>query len=566
MKSRNGKGVSTRMTEPVAKVDSDRDTLLNAAVLRWMQELAPQGILLTDSALNVVGWNRWLEERSGRRLKDVLGKNLLELYPDLVERGLDASYKDALTGQVRLLSQRFHGYLLPMAATEFKEYPRMQQSVRISPLSREGKVVGTLTIIDDVTERVAREVELQSQIEVRSKLLASEKFARKESEEANRLKDEFLATISHELRTPLTAIVGWATLLRSGDLDANASARAAEIIYRNAHAQTQLISDLLDVSRIISNKLLLTLTNVDLPSVIQLTLEAVAPEAESKEIRIQSTIEPEFPTISGDADRLQQIIWNLLSNAIKFTPAGGTIHVRLRRVDSEAEISITDSGIGIDPQFLPHVFDRFRQANSATTRTHGGLGLGLSIVRELVDLHAGSAQVHSEGHGKGATFIVRLPIVGPKPPNLSEKTFAAGISDKVAALHKEASLDGLKILVVDDEEDTRDFVRAVLEKCGSEVRTASSAAEALGMIETQRPDFLISDLGMPDEDGYSLIGRVRALPADQGGQTPALALTAYARTADRVRVLRSGYQIHLPKPVEPTELIVAVASLAGRGQ
>ena len=554
------------MTEPMAKIDPDRDTLLNAAVLRWMQELAPQGILLTDSALNIVGWNRWLEERSGRRFKDVLGKNLLELYPDLIERGLDASYKDALSGQVRLLSQRFHGYLLPMAPTEFQEYAQMQQSVRISPLSREGKVVGTLTIIDDVTERVAREVELQGQLEIRSKLLASEKLARKESEEANRLKDEFLATISHELRTPLTAIVGWATLLRSGDLDAAASARAAEIIYRNAHAQTQLISDLLDVSRIISHKLLLTVTSVNLQSVIEMTLEAVAPEAESKKIRIQSTIEPEFPSISGDPDRLQQIIWNLLSNAIKFTPAGGNIHVRLRRVDSEAEISIADSGIGIDPQFLPHAFDRFRQANSAMTRMHGGLGLGLSIVRELVELHEGSAQVHSEGQGKGATFIIRLPVAGPKNTNLSEKTSPAGLSDKLAALTSQTSLDGLKILVVDDEKDTRDFVRAVLEKCGSEVTTASSAAEALGMLETQRPDFLISDLGMPGEDGYSLIGRVRALPADQGGQTPALALTAYARTGDRLRVLRSGFQIHVPKPVEPTELIVAVASLAGRGQ
>jgi len=552
------------MTEPETKVDSDRDTLLNAAVLRWMQELAPQGILLTDSALNVVGWNRWLEEHSGRRSKDVLGKNLLELYPDLIERGLDASYKDALSGQVRLLSQRFHGYLLPMGATEFKEYPHMQQSVRISPLSHDGKVVGTLTIIDDVTERTAREVELQGQIEIRSKLLASEKSARKESEEANRLKDEFLATISHELRTPLTAIVGWATLLRSGDLDATAAARAAEIIYRNAHSQTQLISDLLDVARIISNKLLLTLTSVDLPSVIQLTLEAVTPEAESKGVRIESTIEPEFPAISGDADRLQQIIWNLLSNAIKFTPAGGTVHVRLRRVVSEAEISITDSGIGIDPQFLPHVFDRFRQANSATTRAHGGLGLGLSIVRELVELHEGTAQVHSEGRGKGATFIIRLPIAGPK--STSEKTHSAGISDKLAGLGSQTSLDGLKILVVDDEQDTRDFVRAVLEKCGSEVTTASSAAEALGAFEAQHPDFLISDVGMPGEDGYWLIGRVRALRADQGGQIPALALTAYARTADRLRVLRSGFQIHLPKPVEPTELIVAVASLAGRGQ
>src|SRR5678815_2767357 len=237
------------------KIDATNDSLMTAAVTGWMHELAPQGIMLTDRDLKVVAWNRWLEERSGMRAKDVLGKNLLDLYPDLVARGLDVSYKDAIAGQIRLLSQRFHGYLLPMPSPEFKEYAQMQQSARISPLSQDGKVVGTLTIIDDVTERVIREIELQSQLETRSKLLASEKAARRDAEEANRLKDEFLATISHELRTPLTAIVGWATLLRSGELDAKATNRAAEVIYRNANSQTQLISDLLDVSRIISNKM-----------------------------------------------------------------------------------------------------------------------------------------------------------------------------------------------------------------------------------------------------------------------------------------------------------------------
>jgi len=548
----------------MAQMYADNDTVLHASVVQWMQELAPQGILLTDDALNVVGWNQWLEQRSGLRAKDVLGKNLLELYPDLIERGLDASYREALSGQVRLLSQRFHGYLLSMPATDFKEYTQMQQSARISPLSREGKVIGTLTIIDEVTERVAREVELQAQLETRSKLLASEKSARKEAEKANRLKDEFLATISHELRTPLTAIVGWATLLCAGDLDAKASARAAEIIYRNAQLQTQLISDLLDVSRIISNKLVLTIGNVSLPSVIEMALDGVAPEAESKKISIQSTIEPEFPSIFGDADRLQQVIWNLLSNAIKFTPDGGTVHVRLRRLDSEVEISVIDSGIGIEEQFLPHVFDRFRQANSATTRAHGGLGLGLSIVRELVALHEGSVQVYSEGKGKGATFTVRLPVAGPNNPDLSNKKPEDRRADQLVARATRVSLNGLKILVVDDEQDTRDFVRAVLKECGSDVTTASSAREGLAMLQAQRPDFLISDLGMPDDDGYSLIGWVRALPADQGGETPAVALTAYARAEDRLRVLRSGFQIHIPKPIEPIELIVAVASLVGR--
>ena len=398
---------------------------------------------------------------------------------------------------------------------------------------------------------------------MRSKLLVSESAARREAEDANRLKDEFLATISHELRTPLSAIVGWAALLRSGDLDAKSSERAVETIYRNAKSQTQLISDLLDVSRIISNKLLLNISSVSLPSIIESALDGVSPEAEAKGIRLHSTVEAGIPPISGDAERVQQIVWNLLSNSIKFTPADGTVVVQLKCVGSEVEITVKDSGIGIDPQFLPHVFDRFRQANPATTRTHGGLGLGLSIVRELVELHEGSVRVESEGEGKGATFIVRLPLAGPKvTPSIDNGDSRENGSKNLSTLDPPMALNGFRILVVDDEQDTRDFVRAVLEKCGSEVTTASSAAEALVLLERQPPDFLITDLGMPSEDGYSLIRSVRSLPRDRGGETPALALTAYARADDQRRALRSGFQIHIPKPVEPAELIVAVASLA----
>jgi signal transduction histidine kinase/ActR/RegA family two-component response regulator len=529
--------------------------ILSSAVLTWMHDLAPQGILLTDCSLNVVGWNVWLEERSGRRAKEVLGRNLLDLYPDLVQRGLDSHYKDALGGQVRLLSQRLHGYLLYMPATpDFKEYSRMQQSARISPLSKEGEVIGTLTIIDDVTERVVRESQLQAQLETRTQLLANEKAARQEAEAANRLKDEFLATISHELRTPLTAIVGWSTLLRAGQLDAEASVRAIETIYRNAHSQTQLISDLLDVSRIISNKLLLTISNVDLPSIVESALDGFRPEAEAKKLRIESMIEPNFPMISGDAERLQQIIWNLLSNAVKFTPNGGTVQVTLKRESSLVELSVRDSGIGIDPQFLPFVFDRFRQANAASTRTYGGLGLGLNIVRELVKLHDGTVQVHSEGADKGATFVVTLPIGLPQD--------SATDPTETKALNTPNSLGGLKGLIVDDEADTREFVRTVLENCGSEVTTASSVSEALGVLENHRQDFLISDLGMPREDGYALIRKVRELPAEKGGTTPAAALTAYARADDRNRALRAGFQVHIPKPIDPETLVSVVASLA----
>jgi len=538
------------------------EPLLNAAVQDWMQRLAPQGIFLTDKYLNVVAWNGWLEERSGRRTKDVLGRNLFDLYPDLVERGLDNNYREALEGQVRILSQRLHGYLLPMPSPEFKEYAEMQQSVRISPLSRAGQVTGTLTIIDDVTERVLRETQLQTQLEVRSKLLASEKSARRDAEEANRLKDEFLATVSHELRTPLTAIVGWTTLLRTGELDREKTSRAIETIYRNAHAQVQLISDLLDVSRVISNKLSLTISAVDLVLAIEAALDAVRLEAESKKIQLKSTYEPGFPMIMGDAERLQQIIWNLLSNAIKFSPRGGSVLVELKRVGSFAEIRVKDSGIGIEPEFLPYVFDRFRQANSATTRHHGGLGLGLSIVRELTELHHGSVTATSDGKGKGATFIVRLPLHRAMDPiGVSRNLTPQAALENLARAVSPDFLRGMKILVLDDEPDTRDFIRAVLERSGADVMTSFSVSDALGIFEQHRPDCVISDIGMPEEDGYSFIQKVRALPRNLGGDTPAAALTAYARDEDRVRILRSGFQAYILKPVEPGDLVGAVAGI-----
>ena len=546
----------------MTRMEGINESLLSAAVQDWMQHLAPQGIFLTDRSFHIVAWNGWLEERSGRRAKDVVGKNLFELYPDLVERGLDANYREALEGQVRILSQRLHGYLLPMPSPEFKEYAEMQQSVRISPLSRTGQVTGTLTIIDDVTERVLRESQLQMQLEVRSRLLTSEKAARREAEEANRLKDEFLATVSHELRTPLTAIVGWTTLLRTGELDKESTNRAIETIYRNAHSQVQLISDLLDISRVISNKLSLTISTVNVALAIDAALDAVRPEADSKKIQLKSQYESGFPLITGDAERLQQIIWNLLSNAIKFTPKGGTVQVELKRVESFAEITVTDSGIGIESEFLPFVFDRFRQANSATTRSHRGLGLGLSIVRELTELHDGTVIVRSDGKGKGATFVVRIPIDRPaEAPGSTPAANSKAILENLSRVVSPEFLRGMKVLVVDDEQDTREFVRTVLEKSGASVVTSYSVPHALGIFEKHRPDCVISDIGMPDEDGYSFIQRIRALPRNMGGETPVAALTAYARDEDRLRILRSGFQAYILKPVEPGDLIVAVAGL-----
>ena len=543
---------------------SSKETLLNAAVLHWMHDLAAQGIVTTDSELNVVEWNHWMEEHTGKRAQEVIGNNLLELFPELTERRLDRHYKWALEGQVRVLSQALHGYLISMPAVSAEHgYAQMQQAVRISPLSHEGQIIGTLTIIEDVTERVAREAELQAQIEARSQLLASEKLARSEAERANRLKDEFLATISHELRNPLNAIMGWAHMLRLGKLTDPNAERAVETIYRNAKSQAQLVADLLDVSRIISGKLRLDVRAVDLIYIINAAIDSVRPAADAKGIRLQTMLDPAAGPISGDADRLQQIVWNLLTNAVKFTPKGGRIQVKVQRVDSHVEIIVCDSGVGINKEFLPYVFDRFRQADASTTRIHGGLGLGLSIVRQLVDLHGGSVSVQSEGEGKGATFTITLPFVGVVSQNDVEAVHPTQ-GDEVNSFEGLPSLQGLKVLVVDDEQDTRELIGEVLKECGSEVITSQSVAEALEALEQHKPDILISDLGMPDEDGYALISKIRALPEERGGQIPAAALTAYARAEDRMRVLRSGFQFHLPKPVDSAELVTVVASLAGR--
>ena len=544
---------------------SSKETLLNAAVLHWMHDLAAQGIFTTDSELNVVEWNHWMEEHTGKRTNDVIGSNLLELFSELIERRLDRHYKWALEGQVRVLSQALHGYLIAMPAVSGEHgHSQMQQAVRISPLTHEGRVIGTLTIVEDVTERVVREAELQAQIEDRSRLLSSEKLARNEAERANRLKDEFLATISHELRNPLNAILGWAHMMRVGKLTPANSERAVETIYRNAKSQAQLVADLLDVSRIISGKLRLDVRTVDLLNIVNAAIDSIRPAVEAKGIRLQTILDPSAGPISGDADRLQQIVWNLLTNAVKFTPKGGRIQVRVQRVDSHVEIVVSDSGVGISKDFLPYVFDRFRQADASSTRKHGGLGLGLSIVHQLVDLHGGSVSVQSEGEGKGATFTINLPFVGVISNSQEAESEQPAQNDHVISLDGLPSLQGLKVLVVDDEADTRELIGEVLRECGSEVITSRSAAEALEALQQHKPDILISDLGMPDEDGYSLISKIRALPTERGGQIPAAALTAYARAEDRMRVLRSGFQFHLPKPVDSAELVTVVASLAGR--
>jgi signal transduction histidine kinase len=405
--------------------------------------------------------------------------------------------------------------------------------------------------------------ELKRSEEEREKILLREQAARSEAEAANRIKDQFLATLSHELRTPLTAIVGWAGLLRAEDFDGNLRAQALETVERNARTQAQLIDDLLDVSRIVSGKLLLDVKEVELNKVITNAINVVRPAADAKGIRITYDGKPGRDFISGDAARLQQIAWNLLSNAVKFTPEGGSVRVWLERSDSHIKVSVNDSGKGIAADFLPHVFDRFRQADSTTTRNYGGLGLGLAIVRHLVELHGGTVSAESPGDGLGATFSTTFPLLAVSTDaHLAEAACCDARESR--ATNGRLKLEGLRVLVVDDEPDTRQVISAVIRKSGAEVRTCASVPEALETLKRWKPDILMSDIGMPDEDGYSLIQKVRSLSVESGGLIPAAALTAYARDEDRERALAAGFQMHVAKPIGSRELIATVAGLAGR--
>jgi PAS domain S-box-containing protein len=386
----------------------------------------------------------------------------------------------------------------------------------------------------------------------------------KQAEESSRLKEEFLATISHELRTPLSAILGWARMLRLGQLSPENSAKALDTIERNARAQAQLVDDLLDVSRIITGKLRMDVRPSDPNSFIDAAVEAVRPAAQAKGVRVQKVMDTGAVAIPGDPVRLQQVVWNLLSNAIKFTPRGGRVQIRSERVNSHLEIVVSDTGQGIPAEFLPHVFDRFRQADQKTSRQHGGMGLGLAIVRHLVEMHGGTVQAHSDGEGKGATFTVMLPITPLYQVDSSGGRVHPAARELMPRDDSTDRLDGLKILVVDDEADTRELLKQGLEFCGAAVRAVGSAEEALEALLSSVPDILISDIGMPETDGYDLIKQVRALPPDRGGKVPAVALTAYTRIEDRLSALRAGYDMHVPKPAELAELCAVAASVARR--
>jgi signal transduction histidine kinase/ActR/RegA family two-component response regulator len=408
------------------------------------------------------------------------------------------------------------------------------------------------------------EVKERQQVEELLRLaLSGEQIARAEAETANRLKDEFLATVSHEIRTPLNAIIGWSHLLRTGRLDEATTARAIETIDRNAKTQAQLIEDILDVSRVITGKLQLRNESVDIASVINAAIDSVQLAIKSKDLHLKVTLDPSARHTFGDTGRLQQIVWNLLSNAIKFTPPGGHIEIKVEPTEGNMQLGVADTGQGISPDFLPFIFDRFRQADGTSTRNHGGLGLGLAIVRHLVELHGGAIEAASEGAGKGATFTITLPLA------LQNSTDRKKVSGRLRSedisgrdFDPPPLLEDVKILLVDDDADTLQVIRAMLDGSKAVVQTAITVAEAMEMLLWFNPHVLVSDLAMPDEDGYSLIRKVRALGANKGFQIPAIALTSYVRIEDRTRALAAGFNMFVPKPLQPDELITAIVNLA----
>jgi signal transduction histidine kinase/ActR/RegA family two-component response regulator len=440
---------------------------------------------------------------------------------------------------------------------------RPQSSIAI-PMAVMGRIIGTIEVQsyqksafrDEHATAMRMGANLTAVAIQNIRLLERESTARTEAEESNRLKDEFLATVSHELRTPLTAILGWSRMLEAGTISDPMAARAIETIRRNAQSQAQIIDDILDVSRVITGKLYLDLHPIDLAPVIEAAINVVRPTAEAKGIRIETEFDAQPTVITGDANRLQQIVWNLLSNAIKFTPSGGSVSLSVHEIGTQVEVRVTDTGQGINRDFLPFVFDRFRQADSTSTRQHGGLGLGLAIARHLVEIHGGTIMAESPGEGKGATFSVRLPRVGS---DSSPRTTASVEHANSQSFEPNSRLEGIHVLLVEDDLDTLDLLSAALKHQRATVTAVSSAAEALASIRNSTPDIVVSDIAMPGVDGYQLMEKIQAMIFDDDRQIPVVAITAYAKDEDRQRALSSGFQSYLAKPVELSALVSAVA-------
>jgi signal transduction histidine kinase/ActR/RegA family two-component response regulator len=444
----------------------------------------------------------------------------------------------------------------------------------IVPLKVQGDALGTISVVRCGTRSPFGHTDLLLFSELartaasaidNAQLYDLSKRERARAEAATRAKDEFVAMVSHELRTPLNVITGWVRLLRAGGLPEATQEKALEVVERNATAQSQLVGDLLDISRVMTGRIRLEPAQVDVGNLINLVLEDARVALDAKRIELSAVLPDDPAIMHGDAERLKQIVWNLLLNAIKFTPKNGRIAVELRHVDSDLELRVRDSGIGIDPQFLPHVFDAFRQSDSKTTRTHGGLGVGLSIAKHLVELHGGSIAGHSEGTGKGAEFVVRLPISAIISTTLGVAKVPATMPER-KALERPQVLTGLSVLIVDDEEDARDLLRIVVESCDARAHVAADVARALAILDSEDVDVIVSDIGMPVQDGYDLIRAVRALPNPRKAALPAIALTAFARGEDRTRALLAGFNAYMSKPVELGELLVALADLVTHAQ
>ena len=533
--------------ESTARVQEQSRLLISEVRYRRLFEAAQDGILILDAVtLKITDVNPFMTKLLGYSHGDFLGKELWEigLFSDK-EASREAFKELQRTGYLRYED-------LPLQATNGK----LRDVEFVSNVYKEDSNQVIQCNIRDITDRKRAEKE-------RTLLLAAAQSARAEADSANAVKDKFLATLSHELRTPLTSILGWSHLLTEGKLDKQQIARAIETIARNARAQGRLIDELLDVSRIMTGKLSLDLRAVNLAPLIQTVIEDERPAAEAKSINLRAVLNSDIGPFLGDADRLQQIVRNLLTNAIKFTPAGGDVQVRLERNNSHVLITVNDSGQGIATELLPHVFERFRQADSSNTRSNGGLGLGLSIVRQLVELHRGTVTAESSGENAGTTFRIMLPLPNlHEVPDAAEKTEPK--NERNSPTTAQHSLSGVRVLVVDDERDTRELVAALLTTCGAEMVSVGSAAEALDQMERQRFDLLISDIGMPEMNGYDLIATISQLAEEQGGRTPAVALTAYAGIDDRKRALAAGYKMHIPKPFVAAELINAAIFLTQR--
>jgi PAS domain S-box-containing protein len=504
----------------------------------------------------VTSWNGAAERLFGFSAAEMIGASITRVIPH-----------ERLHEEVEILRRLREGKRIERYETirMHKDGHQLEVSLTVSPVrDASGTIVGAAKIAHDISERRRtetalkdREAELSRVIAEREQLLESERAARSEAERLSRMKDEFLATLSHELRTPLNAIQGWATLLRERRVGEQEFTRGLETIDRNVRIQTQIVNDLLDMSRIIAGKVHLEVQPLYLHDVVLNAIDAVRQGAVAKNIRLQPMLDSRIGLVRGDPNRLQQVLWNLVSNAIKFTPTGGRVQVVLERVNSHVEISVEDSGIGIQPDFLPYVFDRFRQADASTTRRYGGLGLGLSIVKTLVELHGGSVRVKSPGENQGSTFTVALPVSYVKaeaPPRKST------VSDPLETIEL-PRLEAVRVLILDDEPDGLNLVARILEDRGARPTCVSNAADALAMLDTDQYDVLLSDIGMPDMDGFEFIRRVRERDKARVSTLPAIAITAYARPEDRQRSLLAGFHMHLSKPIEARELVASIAAL-----